>query len=306
MKLELSAVLYSDDGERIFGKGPYLLLKGIREHGSLNAAAKEMDMAYSKAYAIMKRAETALGGPLTTKNIGGKNGGGSVLTEKGLRVLAAWEKLLEEKQKMERELCKNCLTAILTPCRIGCVVLASGKSVRFGGNKLLADLYGKPLICHTLSALDRTLFEKITVVVSDRTVEKAALDAGFDTCFYEGGPVSESIRRGLSSLPDTDGCLFVNGDQPLISAESIRNMTAAFRDEPTGGYRLACGDEQGSPVLFPKKWYPDLMALTGEKGGMSAVRAKGECFFSVQAENSRELLDADTPEALEIIRASML
>ena len=306
MKLELSAVLFSDDGERIFGKGPYLLLRGIREHGSLNAAAKEMDMAYSKAYAVMKRAETALGGELTAKNIGGKNGGGSVLTEKGERVLAAWEKLIAEKQRMEKELYEHCLNEILTPCRIGCVVLASGKSLRFGGNKMLADLIGKPLLSHTLSSIDRTLFEKVTVVVSDRTVEKVASDAGFDTCFYEGGPVSESIRMGLSSLPETAGCLFVNGDQPLISEKSIRRMVSAFRLDPSAGLRLSFGDEQGNPVLFPSKWYPDLMALTGEKGGMSAVRARGECFSGVQAENSRELLDADTPEALEIIRASML
>ena len=306
MKLDLSAVLMSEDGEKVFGKGPYLLLKGVERTGSLNAASKELGMAYTKATAIMKRAETQLGFPLTARSVGGKNGGGSRLTEDALRLMKAWEAFQTEKEALSKTLYESYFGSLLNKPRIGCVVLASGKSTRFGGNKLLADLAGEPLLARTLSAVDRALFEKITVVISDRAVEKIAADMGFDTCFYEGGPVSESIRRGLSSLPGTEGCLFINGDQPLISGSSIRKMTAAFRRDLTRGLRLAYGDEQGSPVLFPRVWYPDLMTLTGEQGGMSAVRKKGVSFESVQAEHPRELMDADTPEALEIIRASML
>lgn len=306
MKLDISAVLMSEDGEKVFGKGPYLLLKGVEQSGSLNAAAKEMGMAYTKATAILKRAEAALGFPLTERSVGGKNGGGSKLTDEAVCLMSAWERFLAEKQILSERLYDAFFGEVLKKPRIGCVVLASGKSIRFGANKLLADLDGMPVLARTLGAIDGNLFEKVTVVVSSREVEQIALQAGFDACFYEGGPVSESIKRGLSSLPETDGCLFVNGDQPLVSGSSIRRMTETFRRDPLHGLRLAWGEEQGSPVLFPKVWYPDLMALTGEKGGMSAVKAKGETFFSVQAENSTELLDADTPEALEIIRACMV
>ena len=41
-----------------------------------------MGMAYTKALAIMRRAEKNLGFPLTARRIGGKGGGGSVLTPK--------------------------------------------------------------------------------------------------------------------------------------------------------------------------------------------------------------------------------
>ena len=305
MKLDMSAVLMSGDGEKVFGKGPYLLLTGIEKFGSLNAAAKELGMAYTKATAILKRAEAYLGFPLTERSTGGRHGGGSTLTEDAVKLMRAWEAFSEEKTRVSEELYGRYFSW-MPKLRLGCVVLASGKSTRFGGNKLLADLGGKPVLARTLSAVPKELFEKVTVVVSDRDVEAVARSCGFDTVFYEGGPVSESIRRGLETVCGTDGCLFVNGDQPLISEKSIRKMAELFREDTARGLRLAYGSEQGSPVLFPSRWYDDLMALTEEKGGMSVVKAKGEVFFSVQAENLAELLDADTPEELAIIRASML
>lgn len=70
-------------GERFFGPGVCELLEKIRETGSIQAAAARMEMSYSKAWKILKRAEEELGVNLTTRNTGGKNGGSSTLTEAG-------------------------------------------------------------------------------------------------------------------------------------------------------------------------------------------------------------------------------
>ena len=80
MKPALRVMLCDDAGERFFGEGPCRLLHLIEETGSLRAAAISMGMAYTKALAIMKRAEKNLGFPLTARRIGGKGGGGSALT----------------------------------------------------------------------------------------------------------------------------------------------------------------------------------------------------------------------------------
>ena len=80
MKPALRVMLCDDAGERFFGEGPCRLLHLIEETGSLRAAAMSMGMAYTKALAIMRRAEKNLGFPLTARRIGGKGGGGSVLT----------------------------------------------------------------------------------------------------------------------------------------------------------------------------------------------------------------------------------
>ena len=306
MKLDLAAVIMNDENEKVFGKGPYLLLRGIETTGSLNAAAKELGMAYTKAVTIINRAEKQLGYQLTLRCTGGRNGGGSTLTENAVKLMAAWDAFQAEIRILSESLYDKYFRSLIGSVSLGCVVLASGKSTRFGANKLLAELNGQTVLDWTLSAIPREEFDKITVVVSDPGVRQVAEATGLDVCCYDGGPLSESIKRGLETVSDTDGCLFVNGDQPLISNESIRKMARAFQTDPSKGLRLAAGETQGSPVLFPKCWYPELMALTGEKGGMSAVKAKGETFLSVEAQSPKELLDADTPEALEIIRASML
>lgn len=63
-----------------FGPGVALLLKLTEEYESLNAAAKSMDLSYTKATRMIKDAEEALGFELLVRKIGGSGGGGSVLT----------------------------------------------------------------------------------------------------------------------------------------------------------------------------------------------------------------------------------
>lgn len=80
MKFDICVFLCDDDNLRFFGEGPCRLLHLIEETGSLRAAALSMGMAYTKALHLMKRAEKNLGFSLTARTIGGKGGGGSVLT----------------------------------------------------------------------------------------------------------------------------------------------------------------------------------------------------------------------------------
>ncbi len=75
----MSVRLYSD-GEKCFGPGLLELLERVGERNSLSSAAKEMNMAYSKAWRIVNDAETALKYKLLDTSIGGRSGGGAVLT----------------------------------------------------------------------------------------------------------------------------------------------------------------------------------------------------------------------------------
>lgn len=83
--------LYDETGERIFGEGPCRLLHGVEELGSLKKAADRMGMAYTKALAMLQRAERGLGFGLTEKTIGGKGGGGSCLTPQAKEFLKKYE-----------------------------------------------------------------------------------------------------------------------------------------------------------------------------------------------------------------------
>lgn len=84
------------DGDKAFGEGPYKLLKGVQATGSLREAAMELGMAYSKARRIIAKGEKNLGFPLTRKRIGGVSGGGSEVTDEGIRIMAVYESLRSE------------------------------------------------------------------------------------------------------------------------------------------------------------------------------------------------------------------
>lgn len=83
--------LYDEHDNKFFGEGPCKLLHAIEDTGSLNKAAASMHMAYTKALAMMKHAQDALGFPLTTTTIGGKGGGGSSLTNEAKEFLTKYE-----------------------------------------------------------------------------------------------------------------------------------------------------------------------------------------------------------------------
>ena len=181
---------------------------------------------------------------------------------------------------------------------LGCAVLAAGRARRFGGNKLLAQLGGKAVLEHTLDALPVECFQRIAVITSNPEVTALCRAKGFPTREYPGGAQSASIREAVAEMMGTDGCMFVNGDQPLLRPESLRKMAAAFAETPERVIRLAYAGAAASPVILPSSAYPALMALKGESGGMSAIHGGNWEIRTVEASHESELWDVDDEDAL--------
>lgn len=89
MTYNLSCRLFTD--AKCFGPGVAQLLHAVQELHSLRAAALSMDMAYSKAWTIIKNSEKALGFSLLDSTTGGKGGGGAALTPEGARLFRAYD-----------------------------------------------------------------------------------------------------------------------------------------------------------------------------------------------------------------------
>ncbi len=68
------------DGKPVFGRGRRFLLEAIDRHGSINQAAKEINISYRKAWSYLKAMEKRLGIKLVERHAGGRNGGGAFLT----------------------------------------------------------------------------------------------------------------------------------------------------------------------------------------------------------------------------------
>jgi molybdate transport system regulatory protein len=76
------------DGRFVIGDGGVQLLLGVRRDGSLAAAVRRIGWSYRHAWGYLRRAEAALGAPLTTARAGKGRAGGAVLTGLGERVVA--------------------------------------------------------------------------------------------------------------------------------------------------------------------------------------------------------------------------
>lgn len=187
--------------------------------------------------------------------------------------------------------------------QVAAVVLASGESRRFGSNKLLADFCGRPMLSRILElASDRSISGRIAVT---RTPEVQTLcgQHGFPCILHQEPFLSDTIRIGLGELllrmpQPPDACIFLQGDQPLVSPESIRALIHAFSCNPHLIHRLSFGGQEGSPVLFPHCFFEELQHLPPDCGGNAVIKKYPDLVRRTEANDAYELLDADTPEAL--------
>lgn len=198
--------------------------------------------------------------------------------------------------------------------RLGCVVMACGAGRRFAaaggaGNKLLTPVAGVPLVVRTVASVPADVFE---VVVTTCWPEVAhALERALPGA--QVAPVAEDDRSrrasacaGLSrGLERWDGCLFLPGDQPLVTRASFTRLARAFADDPARAYRLAWAGEPASPVLFPRESFAGFWSVPGSDGGRTVLRALGVPVTALEATDASELLDVDTPDAVRAVEAAL-
>ena len=103
LHLKLTVRLYTDDNQRCFGPGIATLLERVREHHSLRSAAASMEMAYSKAWRIIRTAEEVFGCKMLRSTTGGRNGGGAVLTPQAEQLLAAYRTYQADVERYAQE-----------------------------------------------------------------------------------------------------------------------------------------------------------------------------------------------------------
>jgi molybdate transport system regulatory protein len=80
---------------------------GVESTGSLRKAASDMGMAYSKAWLIVRRAESHLGFELLERQAGGRGGGGSVVSAQGKWLVRAFGELMADADMALDALCRK-------------------------------------------------------------------------------------------------------------------------------------------------------------------------------------------------------
>lgn len=180
------------------------------------------------------------------------------------------------------------------------ILLAAGKSVRFGDkDKLEQDYLGEPLAYHVVTALEAIPFKRQIAVISDTNLDFAK--RGFEVVCNDqpGAGLSSSVRLGVAEARDCDpqAVLIALADMPRVTAAHIYRMLDYGEDDDC---ILASSDgvRPRPPALFGRNHFDWLMTLTGDKGARDMI-AKAHHMIAV----ANELMDIDTPEDLEKLRA---
>ena len=227
--------------------------------------------------------------------------------------------------------------------KIACIVMASGEGKRFSSKKvgkLLAPLGGIPVLKRVLQALPIEEFCDVVVVTRWPEVETMCNTMQIKCVRHDNPLRSDTIREGMRAVIDgatepsamPNACLFVAGDQPLLTTCSVKRLLQSFRDAFGRGQSVVCRigwkQEAGNPVLFPAAMFEKLRSLEGNRGGASLLRRadmkgkgiqdeeiqnkeihdkdnqdEGVQVLIVEAGSPYELMDVDSPEDLAELEA---
>ena len=189
---------------------------------------------------------------------------------------------------------------------LGAVLLAAGAGARLGGRpKSLLELDGVSLIRRQIMALRAGGVQQLVVVLGHHagliTPVLAGLPVGLVHNPNPGaGPVS-SQRLGLAALSGPLSAVIVAlADQPLIDADDIAALIAAFQQRPTGSevvYPEVMG-KRGNPVVFTDHVRQQILASAADIGCRQWQAAHAEAVAPWATDNRHYKIDIDTPEDL--------
>lgn len=190
--------------------------------------------------------------------------------------------------------------------KVTAIVLASGFSKRFNGNKLLTFYQGKPLVMHIIDkVLKQSFYEMIVVSQYDEVlnlVEESTVSRGAIKTIKNNHPeagVSRSIRLGIKASESCDAYMFFVGDAPLIKEDTIRKMIKMYETLERREEAILCPyykGERGNPVIFAKAYKEELLQLKGDEGGKQIIRKHPENIVKYEVSHEKELFDIDTQQ----------
>ena len=164
--------------------------------------------------------------------------------------------------------------------RIIAAVLAAGSGSRFGGDKLLREYRGAPLVARAARLAEAVCGARTLLVTGSdwhRVFDACAPLEGFLVRNDEwasglGSSIAAAARAASGSA---DALLLLLADQPLVTAEHLRALIARWNGSSRQIAATAFADVTGPPVLFPARYFPALASLSGDQGARPVLTAAG-------------------------------
>jgi molybdenum cofactor cytidylyltransferase len=180
------------------------------------------------------------------------------------------------------------------------LLLAAGKSQRFGTQKLLAEYQGLPIVLHSARALSNC--DRVIAIINDKDIElQKTLDAaGVETVINPEADrgMGHSIACGVKASQGSDGWCILPADMPHVSMSTVERVYEAL----VNGAPIAAPcyqDQRGHPVGFSQRFAEELQILDGDIGARTILQRQAQSVLRIVTNDSGILLDIDTREDLE-------
>jgi molybdenum cofactor cytidylyltransferase len=186
------------------------------------------------------------------------------------------------------------------------LLLAAGSSRRYGADKLLQELDGKPLIRWTAESLDAVVPDQLVVVVPwDSMAIRAALN-GLRVTFVVNRRAAEgqgtSIAAGVAAVEKTAQAVLITlADIPFGPALALPGIVQRYRRGVSSIVAPSYRGVRGHPVLFAKDVFPELLELDGDRGAREVVERDPARREIVEIDMDQPA-DVDTPADLAKLR----
>jgi molybdenum cofactor cytidylyltransferase len=170
---------------------------------------------------------------------------------------------------------------------VALILLAAGASKRLGQPKQLLQFHGRSLLRHAAETALESDCRPVIVVLRDR-LENELFNFPLITLKNQDRDegIASSIRLGVSAVPESaSGTVIMLVDQPLVSATFL-NALASSDNLAAAKYN----DSLGVPAYFPRKYFPELLALKGDKGAKSILEKHNT--FAITCDDAA--IDIDT------------
>jgi CTP:molybdopterin cytidylyltransferase MocA len=191
------------------------------------------------------------------------------------------------------------------------VLLAAGQGSRFGRPKALVELDGQTLAERGVTLLRAGGTDPVLIVTGAAEVELRPEHQA--RTVYNGEwrtGMGSSLRAALRALteleadPEIGAVVVALADQPLVGAEAVGRLIAAYR-AGAGVAVAAYGGKPRNPVLLAREHWPEVIATaTGDQGARAFLRARPELVTLVECGDTGRPDDIDTPADLEHIAVS--
>ena len=181
------------------------------------------------------------------------------------------------------------------------IYLAAGTSSRYGSNKLLASIDGKPMYRHLLDILtvmkeeEPQRYELVMVTAYDEIVQ-AVKDFPVKVVKNENQDlgISYSMQLGLEACGEIgqhDHVMFAVADQPYVEEDELFGFIHMYKRSYKG---IGCLSYQGMishPLAFQGKFVPDLMELSGDHDGKTILDANPQDVYFYETDSEKSLQD---------------